>query len=200
MVGQPRATGWLFNLARSAPPQERQLRSLISGIQHTGARPEATGLMVLSGGCRNRQEASVTFEMRKPLSKPPAHAEELVYRANLATVREFIATRARRAGLPARRVNDLVLAISELAANTLAHTSGPGTLLVWATDEDIICQVHDGGHLSEPDPGGARPEPDALGGGRGLWVVRQICDRVEIWVGENGTTIRAYMSRPAVSV
>ena len=138
--------------------------------------------------------------MRKPLSKPPAYAEELVYRADLATVREFITTRARRAGLSARRISDLVIAISELAANTLAHTSGPGTLLVWTTDENIICQVHDGGRLSDPDPGGARPEPDALGGGRGLWVVRQICDRVEIWAGEDGTTIRTYMSRPSASV
>jgi anti-sigma regulatory factor (Ser/Thr protein kinase) len=138
--------------------------------------------------------------MRKPLSKPPAEAEELVYRADLATVRAFITTRARRAGLTARRINDLVIAISELAANTLAHTSGPGTLLVWATDEDMICQVHDGGQLSDPDPGRARPEPDALGGGRGLWVVRQICDRVDIWVGADGTTIRTYMSRPSAPV
>ena len=147
--------------------------------------------MILSGGCHDRREASVTHEM----SRPPAHAEALVYRAELAAVREFITTRARRACLSPQRVKDLVLAVSELAANTLAHTSGPGTLLVWTTDEEIVCQVDDSGQLSDPEPGTARPAPDALGGGRGLWVVRQICDRVEIRAGEHGTTIRTYMRR-----
>ena len=120
-----------------------------------------------------------------------------MYRAELAAVREFITTRA-SAGLgsvPAAGQGPGPRAASELAANTLAHTSGPGTLLVWTTDDEIVCQVDDTGQLSDPEPGTARPEPDALGGGRGLWVVRQICDRVEIRAGEHGTTIRTYMRR-----
>jgi anti-sigma regulatory factor (Ser/Thr protein kinase) len=129
------------------------------------------------------------------LSKPPAAAETLVYRAEIASVRQFITTRARRAGLSPDRVKDLVLAVSELAANTLAHTEGAGTLLVWATNDDIICQVHDGGRLSDEDAGGSRPAPDEPGGGRGLWVVRQLCDRVDICTGKTGTTIRTYMRR-----
>jgi anti-sigma regulatory factor (Ser/Thr protein kinase) len=131
--------------------------------------------------------------MSPSLSKPPDAAEMLVYRAEIASVREFITTRARRAGLSVDRVRDLVLAVSELAANTLAHTGGPGTLLVWATDEDIVCQVHDSGQLPDAHVGRSRPGPDELGGGRGLWVVRQLCDRGDIWTGENGTTIRTYM-------
>jgi|SRR5580698_7160729 anti-sigma regulatory factor (Ser/Thr protein kinase) len=131
--------------------------------------------------------------MTPSLSKPPAAAEKLVYRAEIASVREFITTRARQAGLQVDRVRDLVLAVSELAANTLAHTGGPGTLMVWSTDDDIICQVHDSGQLPDADIGGNRPGPDELGGGRGLWVVRQLCDRVDIWTGQNGTTIRTYM-------
>jgi anti-sigma regulatory factor (Ser/Thr protein kinase) len=137
--------------------------------------------------------------MSPSLSKPPAAAETLVYRAEIASVREFITTRARRAGLPTDRVRDLVLAVSELAANTLAHTGGPGTLLVWCTDDDIICQVHDGGQLPDTQAGASRPGPDELGGGRGLWVVRQLCDRVDIWTGNSGTTIRTYMRRPESS-
>ena len=137
------------------------------------------------------------WKMSPSLSKPPAAAEMLVYRTEIASVREFIAARARLAGLPADRIMDLVLAVSELAANTLAHTAGPGTLLVWATDEDIICQVHDSGHLPDGRAAGSRPGPDELGGGRGLWVVRQLCDRVDIWTTKDGTTIRTYMRRPS---
>jgi anti-sigma regulatory factor (Ser/Thr protein kinase) len=133
--------------------------------------------------------------MSPSLSKPPAAAERLVYRAEIASVREFVTTRARLAGLPPDRVRDLVLAVSELAANTLAHTGGPGTVLVWVTDDHIICEVHDSGELSDAHAGASRPGPAELGGGRGLWVVRQLCDRVDFWTGTDGTTIRIYMRR-----
>jgi anti-sigma regulatory factor (Ser/Thr protein kinase) len=130
------------------------------------------------------------------LNSPPADAEALVYRTELGSVRQFAAAKARQAGLPPDRVRDLVSAVSELAANTLAHTDGPGTLLIWATDDEIICQVHDDGHLTDRHPEQVRPEPDQLGGGRGLWVVRQICDRVETGTTGDGATIRVYMQRP----
>lgn len=119
----------------------------------------------------------------------------LRYRASLARVREFTTARARRAGLPPRRVNDLVIAVAELAANTLVHTSGPGTLTLWITDDEVICQVQDQGQITDPRAGMIRPAPDAPGGGRGLWVVHQVCDRVEISTGQAGTTVRVHMRR-----
>jgi anti-sigma regulatory factor (Ser/Thr protein kinase) len=113
----------------------------------------------------------------------------------LASVREFTADRARRAGLAPRRVSDLVIAVSELTANTLAHTSGPGTLTMWVTDDEVICQVQDQGQITDPLAGRVRPAPDAPGGGRGLWVVYQTCDRVEIRTGPAGTTVRVHIRR-----
>src|ERR1700758_1400112 len=130
-----------------------------------------------------------------PLSTPPDDAEGLRIGAGLAQVRKFTAARARQAGLPPRRVNDLVIAVAELAANTLVHTSGPGTLTIWVTDDEIICQVHDQGQITNPHAGMARPAPDAPGGGRGLWVVYQVCDQVEISTGQAGTTVRVHMLR-----
>jgi DcmR-like sensory protein len=53
-----------------------------------------------------------------PLTRPPGRAAALTYRDDLAQVRAFAAEHARRAGLPASRVRDLVIAVSELAANT----------------------------------------------------------------------------------
>jgi anti-sigma regulatory factor (Ser/Thr protein kinase) len=131
----------------------------------------------------------------QPLTTPPVGAEVLRYQAGLAGVRDFTAAWARRAGIPPRQVSDLVIAVAELAANTLAHTSGPGTLTLWATDDEVICQVQDQGHITDPWAGRFRPAPDAPGGGRGLWVVRQVCDRVEIRSGQAGTTVRVYMRR-----
>jgi anti-sigma regulatory factor (Ser/Thr protein kinase) len=119
----------------------------------------------------------------------------LRYRAGLAGVRDFTAAWARRAGLPPHQVSDLVIAVAELAANTLTHTRGPGTLTLWTTDDEVICQVQDQGHITDPQAGRVRPAPDALGGRRGLWVVRQVCDRVEIRSGQAGTTVRVHMRR-----
>jgi anti-sigma regulatory factor (Ser/Thr protein kinase) len=104
---------------------------------------------------------------------------------------------ARQAGLPDRRVGDLVIAVAELAANTMVHTSGAGTLGIWATANEVIGQVHDSGRIEDPLTGLLRPAPADLGGGRGLWVAHQLCDLVEIRTGRDGTQIRLHMGLPA---
>jgi anti-sigma regulatory factor (Ser/Thr protein kinase) len=136
---------------------------------------------------------TVPEECDLPLSEPPAAAETWRYRDGLAGVRDFAARRARRAGLPPRRVGDLAVAVGELAANTFAHTSGPGTLTLWAARSEIICQVDDSGHVTDLLAGRLRRDPVAAGGGRGLWVVQQVCDLVQIRTKATGTTIRLHM-------
>jgi hypothetical protein len=58
----------------------------------------------------------------------------LAYCDDLHPVRSFVASRAKRAGLAPLRIPDLVLAISELAANTLRHTGGGGMPTARHTD------------------------------------------------------------------
>jgi anti-sigma regulatory factor (Ser/Thr protein kinase) len=135
----------------------------------------------------------VPGECDLPLTTPPAGAEALRYRDDLAGIRDFTASRARQAHLPPRRVDDLVIAVGELAANTFAHTSGPGTMSLWATGSEIICQVNDTGHIADPLAGRLRPDPAKASGGHGLWVVQQVCDLVEIRTSPAGTAIRLHM-------
>jgi anti-sigma regulatory factor (Ser/Thr protein kinase) len=154
----------------------------------------------LSQGARRWPSSSYTAgtiprECDQPLSTPPAGAQTLRFRDDLAGVRAFAATRARQAGLPPRRVGDLVIAVGELAANTFAHTSRPGTLTLWATGSEVICQVNDTGHIADPLAGRLKQDPAAAGGGRGLWVVQQVCDLVEIRTSPAGTAIRLHMHR-----
>jgi anti-sigma regulatory factor (Ser/Thr protein kinase) len=128
----------------------------------------------------------------RPLPRPPGPAAALTYRDGLAGVRSFAAGQARRAGLNAGRTRDLVIAVSELAANTWRHTDASGTLHIWAAEGELLCEVHDSGHISDPLAGRRRPVPGAANG-NGLWVVHQLCDLVELRTGRTGTTIRLHI-------
>lgn len=88
-------------------------------------------------------------ECDRPLHPPPDTAAVLGYRADLSAVREFIARHARSAGLAPRRARDLILAASELAANTFRHTRSGGRVTIWAAAGELICQITDSGHISD---------------------------------------------------
>jgi anti-sigma regulatory factor (Ser/Thr protein kinase) len=111
--------------------------------------------------------------------------------------------RAVCAGLTPSRLSDLVLAISELAGNSLRHHGWRREIQVWHTRGEIICQVADTGQLIDP-LAGYRPAPDELMGvgGTGLWLVNQVCDLVQTRTGPAGTTIRLHMRlrRPSPSI
>jgi anti-sigma regulatory factor (Ser/Thr protein kinase) len=128
----------------------------------------------------------------RALPRPPVHAEALGYRDDLRPVRRFVASRARCAGLTPPRIPDLVIAASELAANTLRHTGGGGTVQVWRTGEEIICQVADTGQITDP-LARYQARSDELLGGNGLWLVNQVCDLVQARTGRAGTTTRLHM-------
>jgi len=133
-----------------------------------------------------------------PLPPPMIEAEALAFRDQLGRVRNFAASQARSAGLGAERAADLVLAVSELAANALGHAAGGGLVRAWCTAAELICQVDDPGHITDPLVGSRRRPPDA-GGGHGLWLVNKICDLVERRTGPAGTTTRLHMRRPVMS-
>jgi anti-anti-sigma factor len=117
----------------------------------------------------------------------------MTYRDELADVRDFVKAQAVRAGLPSPRAGDLVIAASEIAANTLRHAGGKGLVRIWAQDGEVICEFRDSGIISDPHAGLTRPE-DPVDGGLGLWVVRQVCDAVDIESGASGTTVRLHMN------
>jgi anti-sigma regulatory factor (Ser/Thr protein kinase) len=130
----------------------------------------------------------------RPLAPVPPEATRLGYRDDLRAVRDTVAGCAAEAGLAPGRATDLVLAVSEVAANTLQHTQAPGTLHVWQAGDEIICQVTDSGQIADPLVGRRRPAADSFRHG-GLWVVNQVCDLVELRSGPDGTTVRMHIRR-----
>jgi anti-sigma regulatory factor (Ser/Thr protein kinase) len=132
-----------------------------------------------------------------PLPPPPPGAVSYAYTTDLAAVRAVVYRYARQAGLPESRAIDLVLAVSEVAANTVRHAKSPGSLKIWYDTEEIVCQIQDEGTITDPLAGRRQPSLEAMGG-HGLWIVNQVCDEVEIRSDETGTTIRLHMDLPPV--
>ena len=99
----------------------------------------------------------------------------------IASVREAVHDLAERAGY-SERADDLALAIDELIANAQEHGAAPIHVVAQA-DEDsgVHVQVTDAGsgfdwtEAVREHP----PRPDSRRG-RGLWIVRQLVDRVTV--------------------
>jgi len=151
--------------------------------------------------CDGLREASAAYSgplglpssCSSPLPCPPHDAMSFTYTTDLSEVRALVEKHARDAGLTDARAADLVLAVSEVAANTLRHARSPGTLSIWRDDDEIVCEIHDEGTITDPLAGRRRPAPDAAGG-HGLWLVHQLCDLVELRSDSNGTTVRMHMA------
>jgi anti-sigma regulatory factor (Ser/Thr protein kinase) len=163
--------------------------AVVSEVERTHPAILANGRA--EAGDRYGGPGKIPPECDGPLPPPPGTAENLGYGTDLRPVRHLVADYARRAGLPGERAADLVLAASELAANTLRHTDAGGTLHVWHTAAEIICQIRDEGWITDPLAGRTRRPPDERG--HGLWVVNQVCDLVELRTGRTGTTICLHM-------
>jgi anti-sigma regulatory factor (Ser/Thr protein kinase) len=101
---------------------------------------------------------------------------------------------ARAAGLARERTSDLVLATSEAATNSVLHGGGGGTLAIWEEPDALVCEVRDRGQIEDPLVGRARPAPDAPAG-RGLWLLNQLCDLVELRSPPDGCVVRFRMAR-----
>ncbi|HEV2789859.1 MAG TPA: sensor histidine kinase [Solirubrobacterales bacterium] len=131
------------------------------------------------------------FEGRLPA---PAVAPEVLSfdLRELAEVRRRVADAAERAGLDPLGVADLVTATSELAANSVMHGGGKGTLRLWYEDSELLAEVEDRGRIEEPLVGRLRPGV-AQEGGRGLWLANKLCDLVQIRSGAEGTTVRLHV-------
>jgi anti-sigma regulatory factor (Ser/Thr protein kinase) len=129
-----------------------------------------------------------------PLPDPPPHAATMpIEITRLRDVRHLAADLGAAAGLPEGRVVDLIVAVSELAANTVEHAGGTGRLAAWVEDGRAVCQVSDAGYLANPMAGRLPVPPDLPTGGRGLILVNQLCDLVRIHARPGATTIRIHV-------
>lgn len=144
------------------------------------------------------KSVSPRFTVEAPLEgalpQPGRPSASLYFgKSDLRTVRRVVSDLARSAGLDPRRNEDLVLAVCECATNSIQHGGGEGGLAIWRDGDELVCDIYDAGRIEDPLVGRERP-PREQGSGRGLWIVNQLCDLVQIRSGEAGTHVRLRMA------
>lgn len=128
-----------------------------------------------------------------PLPSPPDDAATLsVDLHTLSAARRFVASHATAANLTPSRITELILAVNELAANAVEHGGGTGRLTIWTHGGQLIAQVSDDGHLTDPLAGRRLSHPGNTGG-RGLLLVNQLCDLVRTYTAASGTITRVHV-------
>ncbi|HTI28599.1 MAG TPA: sensor histidine kinase [Kutzneria sp.] len=110
-------------------------------------------------------------------------------------VRENAAGKARRFGLDADAVERFTLAVHEVMVNSVDHGGGGGMVRLWTEDDDLVCEVRDEGVITDPLVGRRRPTL-AQPRGRGMWMVNQLCDLVQVRSSAAfGTVVRLRVSK-----
>lgn len=126
-------------------------------------------------------------------SDVPSNAQPVFFNGqSLAELRAFIVGMARNLGLTPTKAADLVIAASEAAANAVEHGGGSGVARVWRSGSEVICEiVNPEGRLDNPGAGFATPSW-AAERGRGIWIMRQLCEWVDLRAEGAGTNVRLH--------
>ena len=108
-------------------------------------------------------------------------------------MRDLVTERAEEAGFDRETTDALVLAVNEIATNSIRHGGGSGLIRTWDDGGFLLFQVEDGGRIDAPLAGRRQPVLDEPGG-RGLWLANQLCDLVQVRTFENGNVVRIHMA------
>lgn len=161
------------------------------------AEAERSHPIVRDGPTRRRSavyaDAAPGSTLEAPLSDAPVDAREARFGPeSLGRIRTLVGREAARAGLISGRVAELVLAVNEVATNSISHGGGSGRLLVWRDSNALVCEVSDRGQVGSALVDRLRPNSDPADS-RGLWIVNQLCDLVQLRSGAGGTTVRLHV-------
>jgi anti-sigma regulatory factor (Ser/Thr protein kinase) len=127
-----------------------------------------------------------------PQADPEPPVTELSFDGDLRQLRDALAADPLLAKLdPARRA-DLVFAVNEAAGNAVRHGDGLARARVWGDGTDVVGEISTTAAIADPLAGLRTPRPEDVGG-RGLWLINQLCDLVELRSAPEGTSVRMHM-------
>jgi anti-sigma regulatory factor (Ser/Thr protein kinase) len=134
-----------------------------------------------------------------PLDDVPAEVEhdlEFADGTRLGRLRAGLRPSIEADGFTGEAADDIILAVTEIATNGLAHGTAPVRLRVWHRGDTLVAQLDDrGGQTLAPDAGYRRPDAGTTPGGRGLWLARQLADSVLTHSEPGRTSVRLHFPR-----
>jgi anti-sigma regulatory factor (Ser/Thr protein kinase) len=128
-----------------------------------------------------------------PLPEPAGEPVGLSFHEGLDRFRRELWNEVAPSGMDRERLAAFVLAAHEAVANTLRHAGGRGAVRLWRDNGSVVCEIADSGWIEDPFVGRRSP-PASRECGRGLWLINQLCDLVELRSGADGTVVRIHMS------
>lgn len=127
-----------------------------------------------------------------PLPAPPPDAVPVPV-DDLTAMRSTMSGHARARGMSRPRLNDLLVAATEVATNALRHGLPPVRCRMWAEAGDLVVSVTDEGSWRPGGVPGYTPPDPAARSGLGLWGVRMLCALVQIRTCGPGTEVRLHV-------
>ncbi|GAA2845720.1 hypothetical protein Acy02nite_47330 [Actinoplanes cyaneus] len=135
-----------------------------------------------------------------PMRSAPPHVDRdltLHDVAELSALRSLLGAWAADRGFAGEAIEDLTVAVVEVATNGLRHGGAPVHVRAWHHGDTLVVQCDDAGNQPIPATAGYyRPHPlAATTGGRGLWLARQLADVVTVSAAPGRTTVRLLFPR-----
>lgn len=130
------------------------------------------------------------------MADPPADGEwgtAFPIAGDLSGLRRRTRAFLRAASLDAFREMNFVLAVSEAANNVLDHAGTDGLVTLRREPGRLVAEIRDEAGLLTDTEAGLVPPPVGSRRGYGLWLMRQMCDEVEILHDPTGSTVRLTM-------
>ena len=97
-----------------------------------------------------------------------------------------------RTGLAARRIEDLLIAVSEVATNAIQYAGGCGSITVRSLAGRFIVEICDTGPGLPASLTAGGPLVD-LPEGSGLWSARVLCEELHVLSSPVGVTVRMFI-------
>ena len=129
---------------------------------------------------------------QQPLTPAPVRAQEVRFGPrDLSILRSSVRFIGEGARLTEDVIDDLVLAVHELACNSIEHGGGSGVMRGWSEPDSLILEIVDRGVIADPLIG-REQVVDLSEDGRGLWMANHLCDLVQVRSDAGGTSVRLH--------
>lgn len=131
-----------------------------------------------------------------PPSQPIPPVSEFFFDGDLEGLRRSLAGDPLISELDPVRREDLVFAFNEAASNAIRHADGRAIARVWREGGEVVGEIVTNSTIEDPLVGRRTPGPED-DGGRGLWLINQVCDLVEVRSDAAGASVRMHVALSA---